>query len=91
MGRLDTWHPNEGGLSDDEVEAAVVTLGPAELAIQRRMDDLANAESYSRVTDRQGKCNFCGHITTREFCGGKCETKAAFATIGKSLKFHGDT
>lgn len=53
-------------------------LVPAPLEIQHK-DDLANPKK---------ECNFCGHETIREFCSGRCETKAAFASIGKSLKFH---
>ena len=90
MARLDTWHPNEGGLSNEEVDSAVGTLAPAPLEIQRRMDDLVNTKRYVEQEEKskQGTCNFCGHATSREFCGSRCETKAAFATIGKSLKFH---
>jgi hypothetical protein len=53
------------------------------------MDDRVNTKRYAEGEnkDKQGVCNFCGHATKREFCGGKCETKAAFASMGKSLKF----
>jgi hypothetical protein len=59
-------------------------------AIMRREEDLANAARYAALEEKsqQGVCNFCGHATSRDFCGSKCETKAAFATMGKSIKFH---
>lgn len=104
------WNPGVETLREDEVEAAVGTLGqnratpmpdnlaeldtvtpgPAERILLSRRDDLVNAEQYAeqKDKDKQGECNFCGYPTTRPFCGGKCETKAAFATMGKSLKFH---
>lgn len=80
MARLDTWNPNAETLREDEVDSIVDSLGPTA------------AEVYAdrEVKDRQGACNFCGHATVREFCGGKCEKNAAFATMGKSLKFHKD-
>ena len=90
MARLDTWNPSEGGLRDEEVESVVDAIAPAPLEVQRRMDDLVNAKRYVEQEEKsqQGTCNFCGHLTAREFCSSGCETKAAFATIGKSLKFH---
>jgi hypothetical protein len=77
MAGTDTWNPGVETLREDEVETLVETLGPSA------------AEQYAdrEHKDRQGECNFCGHATVREFCGGKCETQAAFATMGTSLKF----
>lgn len=82
----DTWRPNDG-----VVNAAEMAL-PANdrRATVRRDDDLANSELCKSLNEKSqpGKCNFCGHPTPRDFCSGKCETDAAFASIGNSLKFH---
>jgi radical SAM protein with 4Fe4S-binding SPASM domain len=78
MTGTDTWNPGVDDLRKDEVETLVDSLGPS--------DSEKYAERENK--DRQGECNFCGYTTAREFCGGKCETAAAFATMGKSLKFH---
>lgn len=92
MARLDTWNPEEGGLKEEEVDALVETIAPAPMDVQRRMDDLLRAKKYleAEKKSKQGKCNFCDHATTRDFCSRDCETKAAFATMGKQLKFHTD-
>jgi hypothetical protein len=82
MGRLDTWQPSDAvDFTDPSNERR---------AEVRRNEDLANAERYRKSEDKssQGVCNFCGHVTSRDFCGSKCETKAMFATMGKSIKFH---
>lgn len=81
MGQTDTWLPNnvDRSIPANDRRATV-----------RRDDDLANAEIYKNLEEKskQGVCNFCGHPTPRDFCGSKCETNAAFATMGKSIKFH---
>ena len=90
MGRLDTWNPEKENLREEEVDSLVETLAPAPADMQRRMDDLIRSKKYveAEKRDKQGKCNFCDHATTREFCSRDCETKAVYATMGKSLKFH---
>ena len=75
---LDTWNPSVGELNDDEVDAVVENLGPSPSEVYADREE----------KNRQGVCNFCGHTTTREFCGSNCEKQAAFATMGKSIKFH---
>jgi hypothetical protein len=90
MARLDTWNPGEESLKRDEVDSVVDLIAPANQDVQRRMDALVRTKQYieREEKDVKGKCNFCGHNTTREFCGGNCERQAAFAVMGKSLKFH---
>lgn len=89
MATLDTWNPNEGGLREEEVDSVVDTIAPAPLDIQRRMDDLVNVKRFleNDQKEKKGQCNLCEVPTSREFCGRSCETKAAFASMGKSLKF----
>ena len=57
------------GLDKEEVNWMIAKLVPAPLEIQRRMDDRVNAERYveQEYKSKQGKCNFCGHETTRDF------------------------
>ena len=86
MGKVDTWRPN-----NYVVDAAAMSLPENDRrATVRRDDDLANAEISKSLEEKIQKegCNFCGHPTPRDFCSGKCETDAAFASIGNSLKFH---
>lgn len=81
MGKLDTWQPTEAlDFTDPRNDRRAVV----------RETDLANSERYRELEEKsqQGVCNFCGIETPRDFCGSKCETKAAFATMGKSIKFH---
>ncbi len=70
-----------GQLNKDETNWMVAKLVPAPLDNPERCVEQA-------YESKEGKCNFCGQETRREFCSGKCETEAAFASIGKCLKFH---
>jgi len=85
---MDTWQPSK------DMEALDFSdPNNDRRAVVRREEDLANAERYRELKEKsqEGVCNFCGYPTKRDFCNSKCETKAAFSTMGKSIKFHGDT
>ncbi len=87
---IDTWNPDEEKLGTEEVDSIVDRIQPATREVQQRMDALVTRKKFLEQQGEQqkGKCNYCLRATTRDFCGRDCETKAAFATMGKALKIH---